>query len=475
MPSLSASSAAIEAHRPFDPESGDHQESEAWESSCDDYRCRVPFSTGSMPVSSSRSDISLHAVKLSQTHNRSEHILRFVFVGALNRVRNEGWNAIIHGCAIRPWPLAIPDVQVLEMRLDWSSGKNSTYNTPSMNEHFKQSSTQSFIVDEATPPVIVAALRSWLPELSWSKVRKLVRTRRVQVSAALCLDESRKLRPGEQVNVFAESRPQPPDANDAEVHYVDRDIVVVDKPPRMVTLRHKKERPWTQTKKRRQPALEEVIPDLIYGPERTERPRVLSVHRIDRDTSGLLVFARSHEMQQALIAQFAAHDVVRVYKSVVLGKPAHQTVRCHLVRDRGDGLRGSTKKANAGKESVTLIKPIRSFRGLDGHEYTEIECQLETGRTHQIRIHLAELGHPVCGDTVYRSSVGQPTVVDHSGAPRLALHATQLGFSHPTTGQPMHFSSPWPPDMVRFVERLEGKPAKRVSADQSGRADDREV
>ena len=195
-------------------------------------------------------------------------------------------------------------------------------------------------------------------------------------------------------------------------------------------------------------------------------PGVLSVHRIDRDTSGLLAFARSPEMQTALIAQFAAHDVVRVYKTVVLGTPIHQTVRCRLVRDRGDGLRGSTKKENAGKESVTHIKPIRSFRGTDGTEYTEIECQLETGRTHQIRIHLTELGHPVCGDTVYRNSVRQPAIPDNSGAPRLALHAIKLGFTHPKTGEPMHFSSPWPDDMVRFRDRLEGtttKQPRRVS------------
>ena len=324
-----------------------------------------------------------------------------------------------------------------------------------------QSSQQRFTADESTPPVLVAALRKWLPELSWSKVRKLLRSRRVAVGNTMCVDESRKLRPGEIVEVYRDSMPPPPKADAVKVHYVDRDLVVVDKPPRMVTLRHKRERQWVRSRKARQPALEEVIPDLIYSEQRTSRPRLLSVHRIDRDTSGLLVFARRDEIKAAMVEQFSAHDVVRVYNAVVLGKPAHQTIRCRLVRDRGDGLRGSTDKPNDGKESVTHVRPVRTFRGTDLQEYSEIECQLETGRTHQIRIHLAELGHPVCGDPVYRGRFGQPTIEDQSGAPRLALHARELGFTHPGTGKAMHFSSPWPRDLVRFMANLEGVPVPR--------------
>jgi len=329
--------------------------------------------------------------------------------------------------------------------------------TPGQLVTMNQTSPRQFTADESTPPVIVAALRHWMPDQSWSKIRKLLRARKVSVGGTLCMDESRKLKPGESVEVHVESLRQPPKAAAVTVYYVDRDIVVVDKPPRMVTLRHKAERNWVRSRKARQPALEEVIPDLIYSEDRTDRPRVLSVHRIDRDTSGLLVFARHDRPKLALVEQFAAHDVVRVYRAVVIGKPAHQTVRCHLVRDRGDGLRGSTRKENAGKESVTHIRPQRTFTGVDGNEYTEIECQLETGRTHQIRIHLAELGHPVCGDTMYRSGYQQPPIPDTSGAPRLALHARELGFTHPTNGEPMHFSSPWPKDLSRFLAKLEGK------------------
>lgn len=326
---------------------------------------------------------------------------------------------------------------------------------------------QTFITEESTPPVIVAALKQWLPDLSWSKIRNLIRTRRVTIRGTLCLDEARKLSPSERVEVHEESQPTPPKADKVGLHFVDRHIVVVDKPPRMVTLRHKKERGWQRSRKERQPALEEAIPDLIYSEGREDRPKVLSVHRIDRDTSGLLVFARSEDSQRAMVEQFAKHDVVRVYNAVVLGQPEHQTIRCNLVRDRGDGLRGSTTKPHNGKESVTHIRPQRTFRGVDGNRYTEIECQLETGRTHQIRIHLMELGHPVCGDAVYRGKFGEPEIEDTSGAPRLALHARELGFAHPSSGDAMHFSSPWPKDLQRFLSKLEG--VKATDGGQRGR------
>ena len=201
--------------------------------------------------------------------------------------------------------------------------------------------THSFTASEDTPPVVVAAIKSWISDLSWSQVRKLMSTRRVMVGHSLCLDESRKLSPGETVSVFEHSLPFPPKADAVTVEHIDRDIVVVNKPARMVTLRHKKERSWTRSKKELQPALEEVVPDLIYSTDREDRPPVISVHRIDKDTSGLLVFARHEQAKNALIEQFAAHDVVRTYRAIVLGKPGHQTVRCRLVRNRGDGLRGS--------------------------------------------------------------------------------------------------------------------------------------
>ena len=312
-------------------------------------------------------------------------------------------------------------------------------------------STCEFSTDESTPPVLVAALKTWLPELSWSKVRKLLRSRRVEVAGTLCLDESRRLRVGEVVAIYDESLPPTPKAEAVQVLHVDRDLVVVNKPPRMLTVRHRKERGWQASKKSRQPTLEEVLPDLVYGPQREHRPPLLCVHRIDRDTSGLLVWARREASQQALIEQFAAHDVVRRYKALILETLEPTTVRCRLVRDRGDGLRGSARKPNTGKESVTRITPLRQLSGPDGVTYTEICCELETGRTHQIRIHLTELGHPVCGDRMYRSQLNEPPIADNSGVPRLALHACELGFTHPSSGKAMHFEVDWPADIQKLI------------------------
>src|SRR5262249_2029664 len=128
-----------------------------------------------------------------------------------------------------------------------------------------------------------------------------------------------------------------------------------------------------------------------------------------------------------------------------------QTVRTQLVRDRGDGRRGSTDVAGVGKEAVTHVEVVERFAG-----YSLLACRLETGRTHQIRIHLAELGHPVCGEKVYNRDAQGGILSDESGAPRLALHATALGFVHPVTQEALRWEMPLPADLEAFVRRLRG-------------------
>src|SRR5262249_31997338 len=178
--------------------------------------------------------------------------------------------------------------------------------------------------------------------------------------------------------------------------------------------------------------------------------------RLDKETSGLVVFARTVAAERGLGKQFRAHTVHRRYLAVVPGYVPKQTIRTRLVRDRGDGRRGSTGLADQGKEAVTHVEPVERLPG-----YTLVACRLETGRTHQIRIHLAELGHPVCGEKVY----GPRT--DTSGAPRLALHAAELGFRHPAIGEEMRWTMPLPPDLGAVVQRLreggEGGRAPRSS------------
>src|SRR5262249_47333696 len=125
------------------------------------------------------------------------------------------------------------------------------------------------------------------------------------------------------------------------------------------------------------------------------------------------------------------------------------TVRTFLVRDRGDGRRGSTQVPGEGKEAITHIEVAEPLPG-----YTLLRCRLETGRTHQIRIHLAELGHPVCGDKVYRHRPDGTLFEEQSGAPRLMLHAAERGFRHPATGQPVHWMMPPPAEFDEVLARL---------------------
>jgi 23S rRNA pseudouridine1911/1915/1917 synthase len=231
----------------------------------------------------------------------------------------------------------------------------------------------------------------------------------------------------------------------------------------MTTMRHAEERFWPARRKQLQPTLDETLPRVIErhetkgkGPKKKGRPpRVRAVHRLDRETSGLMVFARTPVAETHLVQQFRKHTIHRRYLAIVQGRIEAQTIESNLVLDRGDGRRGSTQLPDVGKRAVTHVRPIEF---LDG--YTLVECTLETGRTHQIRIHLSEQGHPVCGDKMYSQPLFEKPIVDRSGAPRVALHAAELGLVHPVTGEQLDFKMPFPPDLVEFVNRLRKQKAK---------------
>lgn len=313
-----------------------------------------------------------------------------------------------------------------------------------------------FTVSSENGSRILAELRRELPGQSWNAVRRLLRSRRVAVNGVVCVDEGRVLSAGETVTLFTSPLPPPPDDGDVTICHVDELLVVAEKPSGMITVRRSSELAWPASRRRLQPTLDECVPRLIaqHAARRRGRkvrqrlPRLFPVHRIDRDTSGLVVFARSPEAQEHLIAQFADHQAVRRYRCVVPGQVPRQTIRSRLVRDRGDGRRGSTDEPNTGQDAVTHVRPLQRLGN-----YSELECSLETGRTNQIRIHLAELGHPVCGDIRYRGPLHKD-IPDHSGAPRLALHAAELKVCHPATGKQLKFRTPWPPDMQTFLIRL---------------------
>jgi 23S rRNA pseudouridine1911/1915/1917 synthase len=169
---------------------------------------------------------------------------------------------------------------------------------------------------------------------------------------------------------------------------------------------------------------------------------------LDRDTSGLMVFARSHIAEQNLIQQFKAHSIERAYQAVACGEVRAQKIDSIIVRDRGDGIRGSAEGDDSGQQAITHVRPIKKLGA-----YSLVECRLETGRTHQIRIHLSESGHVICGEKVY-TKIAKGGSVDGSGAPRLALHAYKLTFVHPTTGRKLTFTSELPRDLELLVKRL---------------------
>jgi len=296
------------------------------------------------------------------------------------------------------------------------------------------------------------------PAASWSQVQKLVRSRRVMIHGNICTDVARRLKDGEVVKVLAAPAAAAPKADDVRVVHLDDQVVVVDKPTGITTTRHTEELSWPTRRRQVQPTLDELVPDAIAkhllarlgarGRKQRHVPPVRAVHRIDRETSGLVVFARTVPAERILAEQFRAHTTHRRYLAICVGRVGAGTIQTNLVRDRGDGRRGSSD-SEEGKRAVTHVRPVEHF----GDAFTLVECRLETGRTHQIRIHLAEIGHPVCGERVY-SAPRQMQVEDTSQAPRVMLHAAELGFVHPESGADLRFDSPLPADIRRLLDRL---------------------
>jgi 23S rRNA pseudouridine1911/1915/1917 synthase len=319
--------------------------------------------------------------------------------------------------------------------------------------------SQTFTVAAGQAGLTLAAfLRRHLPGQSWSQVRRLLEIRRVRVGGELDFDPARRLKEGETVELLDRPAPKPPRQEAVTLRYLDPHVVVVEKPSGVATVRHPLERHWNERRKALSPTLEDLVPPLIAQeegrPGKGPLPRLRVVHRLDKGTSGLVVFARRVAAEQGLGKQFKAHTVLRRYLAVVPGLVTGQTIVSRLVRDRGDGRRGSTTLPGTGKEAITHLEVVERLPA-----YTLLSCRLETGRTHQIRIHLAELGHPVCGEKVYNRKPGEPAEPDRSGAPRLALHAAELGFVHPVTGESLHWTMPLPRDLHQFVDRLRGTPS----------------
>jgi 23S rRNA pseudouridine1911/1915/1917 synthase len=293
--------------------------------------------------------------------------------------------------------------------------------------------------------------------ISREDAQQLLARRKVRINGAPCSSGQTRLRRGQRVEVPT----QPTDAPDAQValarsqripiRHVDEAIVVVEKPAGLTTMRHPDEAAEFGPRGRRYlpPTLADLLPELLASHNRGKPVSVRAVHRLDRDTTGLVVFARTPEAERHLGEHFRAHTVERLYQAVVRGKAVAGRIESYLVRDRGDGRRGSTSRPGEGQRAVTHVEVIEVLG-----EFTLVQCRLETGRTHQVRIHLGEAGTPLCGERVYDRPLHGKPLPDTSYFARPALHAATLGLEHPTTGQRLRWTAELPPDMVNLLRHL---------------------
>lgn len=280
----------------------------------------------------------------------------------------------------------------------------------------------------------------------------------IRVAGQPCADPARRIKAGQVISLAATKVKERPRSAPSALRVADKKslvipdgivvrlqdehILVVEKPAGLTTMRHRREA--AEFGPRGQKFLPKTLVDFLHCIVDDGRP-IVPVHRIDKETSGLVVFARTSEAAQHLGRQFRNHTIKRIYLAIVRGCPSDSRIESVLVRDRGDGRRGSATD-QPGERAVTHVKTLESLGSL-----SLIECRLETGRTHQIRIHLGEAGCPLAGERVYDRPIHGRPFPDPSGAKRVMLHAAVLGLSHPVTGKMLKWESPLPADMKAIV------------------------
>jgi 23S rRNA pseudouridine1911/1915/1917 synthase len=285
--------------------------------------------------------------------------------------------------------------------------------------------------------------------VSRSELQRWIEGGRVTVEGAT-RSASTRLHRGERIVVRldepARSAAKPEPDVGFEVIYVDEDIAVVDKPAGLVV--HPAAGHPTGTLVNGLLALGLFrSEDLADSTDASLRPGI--VHRLDKGTSGVMVVARTAHAREALKAQFQAHSIDRAYEAIAVGDARARTIATLHTRSRHDRLR-FTGRASHGKPAVTHVRLLASLRGA-----THVGCTLETGRTHQIRMHLSESGTPILGDPLYGGPICDAEI--RAVGERLghqALHARVLGFMHPRTGAHVRFESKLPDDFVAALAAL---------------------
>lgn len=283
--------------------------------------------------------------------------------------------------------------------------------------------------------------------LSRSRLKKLIEAGRLSSEGATISDPAMRVKSGQR---FVLELPPPvadrpaPQAMALDIKYEDDELLVLDKPAGLVVHPAPGNLDHTLVN-----ALLAHCGASLAGIGGVKRPGI--VHRIDKDTSGLMVVAKTERAQQQLSADFAAHRVSRSYLAVVRGMPSPRegTIASRIGRSRVNRKKMAVV-ASGGKEAVTHYRVLRVL----GLGAALIECRLATGRTHQIRVHLTDIGHPLIGDRTYGRIRGAALPEAARVFPRQALHANLLGFHHPVTGAYLEFTSPLPADMAALVETL---------------------
>ena len=297
-----------------------------------------------------------------------------------------------------------------------------------------------FTVENNQALRIDSALVAFMPEYTRSAIARFITNNNVLVNGKP-VSKSYKVVLGDEICVMV-PEPEPdcalPENIPLDIVYEDNDLLVVNKPKGMVV--HPAPGNYTGTLVN---ALLHHCGDSLSGIGGVIRPGI--VHRIDKDTSGLLMVAKNDRAHVHLAEQIKNHTFTREYATVVYGrvKELEGRVDAPIGRHPVDRKKQAVTSKNS-KEAITHYKVVDVFRG-----YTRLQCRLETGRTHQIRVHMAYIGHPVCGDKVYGGRLAEK-----SGLQGQCLHAQKLGFVHPTTEKYMEFESPLPQYFIDFLARL---------------------
>lgn len=301
-----------------------------------------------------------------------------------------------------------------------------------------------------------SSLATLAPDLSRSRLKSLILAGNVTESGGrrrTVTDPAERVKPGQQFEITV---PDPTPAEPAaqamplDIVHEDAAVIVINKPPGLVVHPAPGNPDRTLVN-----ALLAHCGDSLKGIGGVARPGI--VHRIDKDTSGLMIAAKTQTAHTGLSSQFADHSIVRAYQAVVWGMPRPASGRIEGDIGRSPTNRKKMAVVRNGKAAVTRYMTNKTF----GDLATLMTCRLETGRTHQIRVHMTHIGHPLIGDTLYGRARRLPKATDPGirkvvdAFPRQALHAAELGFEHPETGQNLIFTAEMPLDLQELAQALE--------------------